>query len=43
MGGAAGAGLGGGARAAARRPLWEEDDAVRAAVDTLVEELYDRR
>ena len=31
------------ARAAARRPLWEEDDAVRAAVDSLCEELYDRR
>ena len=34
-------------RAAARRPsrgsLWEEDDAVRAAVDSLCEELYDRR
>ena len=29
--------------AAARRPLWEEDEVVRAAVDSLCAELYGRR
>ena len=30
-------------RTPSRGSLWEEDDAVRAAVDSLCEELYDRR